>query len=201
MANHAQGTSVPTVFNFESKSIRTAEYNGEIWFVAADICIALGIGNPTKALRALDQDEQALTSIQGLSRGNDKANIVNESGLYTLILRCRDAVKSGTAPHRFRKWVTSEVLPAIRQTGSYGNSLQKTQPTAEGRWLLTVRDGKPCLSPLLAGELVINPEELPALLRAGTSLPFDYFEIIEACNAHLKYVFQRIVAAVEARAA
>ena len=46
-------------------------------------------------------------------------NIINESGMYTLILRCRDAVKKGSVPHRFRKWVTAEVLPAIRKTGKY----------------------------------------------------------------------------------
>ena len=46
-------------------------------------------------------------------------NIVSESGMYTLILRCRDAVKKGSVPHRFRKWVTAEVLPAIRKTGKY----------------------------------------------------------------------------------
>ncbi|WP_321946560.1 Bro-N domain-containing protein [Paraburkholderia sp. J10-1] len=106
-------------FSFEGHPIRGVKRDGEPWFVAADVCRAIGIGNPTKALHALDADEQALTSIQGLSRGNDQANIINESGLYTLILRCRDAVKRGTLPHRFRKWVTAEVLPAIRKHGRY----------------------------------------------------------------------------------
>ncbi|MBE7395161.1 BRO-N domain-containing protein, partial [Pasteurella multocida] len=46
-------------------------------------------------------------------------NLVNDSGMYTLILRCRDAVKKGSTPHRFRKWVTAEVLPQIRKTGKY----------------------------------------------------------------------------------
>lgn len=46
--------------------------------------------------------------------------VISESGLYTLILRCRDAVTPGTRPHRFRKWVTADVIPAIRRTGSYG---------------------------------------------------------------------------------
>lgn len=49
-------------------------------------------------------------------------NIISESGMYTLILRCRDAVKKGSVPHRFRKWVTAEVLPQIRKTGSYTKS-------------------------------------------------------------------------------
>lgn len=112
--------SALTVFSFqESHPIRVVLIGGEPWFVAADVCRALDIGNPTKAIKNLDDDEVALTSIQGLSRGNDQANIVSESGLYTLILRCRDAVKQGTTAWRFRKWVTNEVLPAIRKTGGY----------------------------------------------------------------------------------
>ena len=52
-------------------------------------------------------------------QAQQEVNIISESGMYTLILRCRDAVKKGSIPHRFRKWVTSEVLPAIRKTGKY----------------------------------------------------------------------------------
>ena len=80
-------------------------------------------------MRKLDDDEKfqvvdsaTLYSIQGGENQGlipQAINLVNESGLYTLILRCRDATKPGTLPHRFRKWVTSEVLPAIRKTGRY----------------------------------------------------------------------------------
>lgn len=108
-----------STFNFESKSIRTLAINNEPWFVAVDVCQALGLTQTTNALRNLDDDEVALTSIKGISKGNDQVNLVSESGMYTLILRCRDAVKKGSVPHRFRKWVTSEVLPTIRKTGKY----------------------------------------------------------------------------------
>ena len=108
-----------STFNFESKSIRTLAINNEPWFVAVDVCQALGLTQTTNALRNLDDDEVALTSIKGISKGNDQVNLVSESGMYTLILRCRDAVKKGSIPHRFRKWVTAEVLPAIRKTGKY----------------------------------------------------------------------------------
>lgn len=108
-----------STFNFESKSIRTLAINNEPWFVAVDVCQALGLTQTTNALRNLDDDEVALTSIKGISKGNDQVNLVSESGMYTLILRCRDAVKKGSVPHRFRKWVTAEVLPAIRKTGKY----------------------------------------------------------------------------------
>ena len=110
---------IPNTFNFESHSVRVVMRDDEPWFVAADVCRALQLTNPTKALLSLDADEKALTSIQGLSRGNDRANVISESGMYTLVLRCRDAVKPGTVPHRFRKWVTSIVLPAVRKTGQF----------------------------------------------------------------------------------
>ncbi|MGN8088056.1 BRO-N domain-containing protein [Ralstonia sp. 22086] len=109
----------PNTFNFESHAVRVVMRDDEPWFVAADVCRALQLTNPTKALLSLDADEKALTSIQGLSRGNDQANVISESGMYTLVLRCRDAMKPGTVPHRFRKWVTSIVLPAIRKTGQF----------------------------------------------------------------------------------
>ncbi|HGJ5881065.1 MAG TPA: Bro-N domain-containing protein [Arsenophonus nasoniae] len=129
-------TILPTEFNFEDHKIRIVIHNGEYWFVAADICAALNLSNPTKSVSCLDDDEKALTSIQGLSRGNEHANIVSESGLYTLILRCRDAVKQGTLSWRFRKWVTNEVLPSIRKTGKYEHP--KHHP--EARELLTADD-------------------------------------------------------------
>ncbi|MFJ1363504.1 BRO-N domain-containing protein [Klebsiella aerogenes] len=106
----------PSVFSFESSSqIRAVIINGEPWFVAADVIKALQLTNPTMSMKALDEDERSKLNLgrQGT------ANIISESGLYTLILRCRDAVTPGTIPYRFRKWVTSEVLPQIRKTGRY----------------------------------------------------------------------------------
>ena len=107
-----------STFNFESNSIRTLAINNEPWFVAKDLCNAINISNYRDAIERLDQDEKgvALTDTLG---GQQEMNIVSESGMYTLILRCRDAVKKGSVPHRFRKWVTSEVLPTIRKTGKY----------------------------------------------------------------------------------
>lgn len=110
-----------STFNFESNSIRTLVINNEPWFVAKDLCNAINISNYRDAIEKLDEDEKgvALTDTLG---GKQEMNIVSESGMYTLILRCRDAVKKGSIPHRFRKWVTSEVLPQIRKTGSYSKT-------------------------------------------------------------------------------
>lgn len=107
-----------STFNFESKSIRTLAINNEPWFVAKDVCDAIGLTNSRMSLIALDEDEKGVSLIYTPS-GQQEMNIVNESGMYTLILRCRDAVKKGSIPHRFRKWVTAEVLPTIRKTGKY----------------------------------------------------------------------------------
>lgn len=102
---------------FEDKQfgqVRTMIINGDIWFVAADVCKALEIGNPTMALGRLDDDEKALSSIEGLSRGNDKGNIVNEPGLYTLVLGSRKPEAKA-----FKRWITHEVIPSIRKNGGY----------------------------------------------------------------------------------
>ena len=116
-----------STFNFESKSIRTLAINNEPWFVAKDVCDAIGLTNSRMSLIALDEDEKGVSLIYTPS-GQQEMNIVSESGMYTLILRCRDAVKKGSIPHRFRKWVTAEVLPTIRKTGKY-----ESKTTADDR--------------------------------------------------------------------
>lgn len=110
-----------STFNFESKSIRTLAINNEPWFVAKDLCDTLKISNVSDALLKLDDDEKTTIGLTDSQAGNgaQSLSLVSESGMYTLILRCRDAVKKGSVPHRFRKWVTAEVLPAIRKTGKY----------------------------------------------------------------------------------
>ncbi|QIM62874.1 hypothetical protein A1D29_05990 [Pasteurellaceae bacterium Orientalotternb1] len=130
MTNQITTHTQLSTFNFENSAIRVVSINNEPWFVVADLCRALGLSSPTKAILNLDEDEVALNSIQGISKGNDQVNIVSESGMYTLILRCRDAVKKGSVPHRFRKWVTAEVLPQIRKTGQYSQNNQRNLPLA-----------------------------------------------------------------------
>lgn len=104
-----------TTFKFGKSAIRVIDRNGEPWFVAEDVCNALKLSNPSMSLKSLDDDERSKFN---LGRQGD-ANIVSESGMFTLVLRCRDAVNKGSIPHSFRKWVTAEVLPSIRKTGKY----------------------------------------------------------------------------------
>lgn len=111
--------SPDAVFKFESAApVRMFNIDGTPWFAAKDVCDALGLRNSRKAIGMLDDDEKGVTSSY-TPGGMQAVNVINESGLYTLILRCRDAVTPGTIPYRFRKWVTGEVLPQIRQTGRY----------------------------------------------------------------------------------
>ncbi|ECF6953706.1 BRO-like protein [Salmonella enterica subsp. enterica] len=111
--------SPDAVFKFESASpVRMFNIDGNPWFSAKDVSDALGLRNSRKAIAMLDDDEKGVTSSY-TPGGMQAVNVINESGLYTLILRCRDAVTPGTIPYRFRKWVTGEVLPQIRRTGRY----------------------------------------------------------------------------------
>ncbi|HEI4878683.1 TPA: Bro-N domain-containing protein [Escherichia coli] len=111
--------SALAVFSFqEEHQVRVVMINGDPWFVAKDVCDALRLVNSRKALMSLDEDEKGVT-LSYTPGGEQKLNIISESGLYTLILRCRDAVKQGTTAWRFRKWVTNEVLPSIRKNGEY----------------------------------------------------------------------------------
>ena len=109
-------------FNFNTTSpVRAFEKGGLTWFVAADVCKALEIQNPTQALEKLDDDERSMFNIgrSEIHGGGGNVNIINESGLYILILRSRKAMEQGSTAWKFRKWVTSEVLPTIRKTGGY----------------------------------------------------------------------------------
>lgn len=101
--------------NAEFGKVRTIVVKDEPWFVASDVCESLGLSNPTVSVNRLDEDERSKFNLgrQG------EVNMVNEYGLYNLILGSRkDEAK------RFKRWITHEVFPAIRKTGSY-NAIPK----------------------------------------------------------------------------
>lgn len=98
----------------EFGSVRVVMQDNEPWFVAADVCKALDVGNTSAAIARLDDDEHAIISIKGISRGNDSANIVSESGLYSLALGSRKPEAKA-----FKRWITHEVIPTLRKHGAY----------------------------------------------------------------------------------
>lgn len=93
--------------------IRTLTIDGEPWFVAADVCRALEIGNPSMAVERLDDDEKGISTIDTLG-GKQRMTIINEPGLYSLVLSSRKPEAKA-----FRRWITHEVIPTIRKYGGY----------------------------------------------------------------------------------
>ena len=118
-------------FDFKGAALRTlTDENGEPWFVAKDVCDILEISNPSDALKRLDDDERSRVNLgrQG------ETNIVNEAGLYVLVLGSRKP-----EAHEFQRWVTHEVLPSIRKHGGYMAGQERMTPEqmalASMRWL------------------------------------------------------------------
>ena len=127
---------VETYTSKEFGKIRTVTKDNEPWFVAKDVCEALKHTNTTMAMQMLDEDERTKLS---LGRAGE-TNVINESGLYTLIIK-------SNLPNakKFRKWVTSEVLPSIRKTGSYAVPMttgEQIQLLAQGNVELNQRVDK-----------------------------------------------------------
>ncbi|WP_104164749.1 phage antirepressor [Arthrobacter sp. SX1312] len=106
-------------FTFEGHEVRTATVDGEPWFVAADILATLDLNRSSVAL--LDEDERGVHSVD-TPGGLQSMSLINEAGLYSLIFRSRKEQAKG-----FKRWVTHEVLPAIRTTGQYSPLPQLSQ--------------------------------------------------------------------------
>ena len=115
--------------NEEFGSVRTIEIDGAPWFNATDVCKCLGFGNPRQALSS----HVAFEDVQKLDMfgqtGRKEANFVNESGLYSLILGSKKPDAK-----RFKRWVTSEVLPSIRKHGLYAADELLNNPDKKREW-------------------------------------------------------------------
>lgn len=101
------------IFNYNDKEIRTVKKDGDLWWVLKDVCEVLELSNPTMIAGRLDEDEVTKFDLGGLS---GVSNIINESGLYNVILR-----SDKPEAKKFKRWVTHEVLPSIRKHGAYMN--------------------------------------------------------------------------------
>lgn len=98
----------------DTSDFTTIEIDGQPWFIAIEVCLLLDIRNTTQALSALDDDEKLPYVIHRTGQ-NRAVNLVSESGLYSLVFSSKKE-----SAKKFRKWVTSEVIPSLRKTGSYG---------------------------------------------------------------------------------
>lgn len=145
-----ENTTVVVPFKFETREVRTLLLDGQPWFFAIDVCQALSLMDTNKALIGLDNDEKR--EHEQYSGSGRKPVLINESGLYSLILRSRKAEAK-----RFKKWVTSEVLPSIRKHGRYEDE-QGKMTTLVGQTIGT--DGFHVLGSLVAGKVRALPREL-----------------------------------------
>lgn len=102
------------VFNYQDQQVRTVVKDGEPWFVAKDVCDVLGITDARKSVNLLDEDERNSIPITDSLGRNQETFIINEPGLYSLILRSRKPEAK-----QFKRWITHEVIPTIRKTGGY----------------------------------------------------------------------------------
>lgn len=105
------------IFPATSQEVRITDQNGEPWWLATDVCEVLGLDNSRQALTRLDDDEKSTVIINDGAQGGPPRAIINEAGLYSLILTSRKPEAK-----EFKRWVTHEVLPTIRKTGGYGAS-------------------------------------------------------------------------------
>ncbi len=98
-------------------TIRSVYFEGEHWYVANDVCSVLKLTNPTETLKRVHEDDLSKTEVIDSIGRKQRTNIVTESGLYALIFQSNKPIAK-----KFKRWVTKEVLPQIRKTGSYGSS-------------------------------------------------------------------------------
>ncbi|WP_289150240.1 Bro-N domain-containing protein [uncultured Salipiger sp.] len=172
-------------FDFEEQAVRVVMRGEDPWFVAADVCRVLGIVNTSQAVQRLDEDEVTLCQIEGSHR---PTNLLSESGLYALVIR-----SDKPEAKRFRKWITAEVLPAIRQHGRY--ELIPTPQPEVGQiaglpireaelWLQMVREAR-----LTRGNRAANSiwdrSPLPALTPLGSGRSGSEPQDGRGCLAHL----------------
>ena len=149
------------IFKYQDSEVRTVELNGEPWFVLKDVCGVLGLGTVSKVADRLDADEKGMNQIH-TPGGMQDVTVINESGLYALVLRSRKP-----EAEKFSDWVTGEVLPSIRKTGGYG---QPQQFFTHKRWLVSFRDGREVVQEIDWNDCLLKYEDLPKLLAAPDNL-------------------------------
>lgn len=163
-----------TVFESEQfGTVRTVLIENEPWFVATDVCRALEIKNNRDALTRLDDDEKmtvALTDSHSGQRGGAQSiTVVNEPGLYSLVLGSRKPEAKV-----FKRWITHEVIPSIRKTGSYAMKLSPAEQLVAQAKVLLEQEKR-----------ITHVEERVKQLEAKTiTRPEDYFTIAGYANLH-----------------
>lgn len=190
-----------TPFQFHAHAVRVITRDGEPWFVATDVAAALGYRGAANAARCL-ADHQRGTHNLSTPGGNQTVTLINEPGLYRLVLRSR---KSEAVA--FSDWVTGEVLPTIRKTGSYGApranayalaaeagaavsravfdaATRDTAPNGYARYLLTLGPGQPNVHRIEPDQSVLSVAQFgQALLHGDVGASDDDLRALIHCAA------------------
>lgn len=157
-----------SIFDYKGKQVRTIQKDGETWWVLKDVCAVLGISDVRRVAERLDVDEWSQTPVSDRLGRSQDTYIINESGLYNVILR---SDKAEAKP--FRKWVTGGVLPSIRKTGGYGRQ-------DEALLKLTEHVGK--LTEMVIGLYEDKRKEERTVPRQAEQLALDGTEERELCG-------------------
>jgi prophage antirepressor-like protein len=170
-----------TPFVFDGHEVRTVTIDGEPWFVVANVCIILGLGNTTEALRTIRKDRLSFTDLIDSLGRKHKVRIINESGLYRLILR-----SNKPDAERFQDFICDEVLPSIRKTGRFSVDVPFLVPTAQP-WTKTFDDEFYAQIFRLKGKAPVSKELAPWLAQATNDLiyrrlPEGVFDALQLIN-------------------
>lgn len=130
-------------FNFGTHAVRVVMQDGEPWFVAKDVCEALGYRDAEKGTRNLGTHQKGTRNVS-TPGGEQRISVINESGLYRLVLRSRKP-----EAEKFSDWVTGEVLPAIRKTGQYRQPEQQPLPAIESKTVFCTPEQRAALRRLI----------------------------------------------------
>ncbi len=151
------------LFNYEGKEVRTVTVEGEPWFVAKDVCEVIGVDRTV--VRRVDGEDKTTVHLThtGSSYSSDTV-VINESGLYTLILGSRKP-----EARKFKRWVTAEVLPTIRKTGMYATDTLLDDPDLLLKTVTRLRDER---NARLAAEAKLT-EQAPKVAAYDTLIDAD----------------------------
>jgi prophage antirepressor-like protein len=166
----AETDGMPLEFKFDDRVVRTLAKDGEPWFVAADVCRVLEHTSPSVAVEPLDEDEKRLSNVY-TNAGTRNMLTINESGLYNLVFTSRMP-----KAREFRRWVTHEVLPAIRKTGRYeteqADAAAQIDPFRDGVDVHLPHPGRYTVTVSLDGQAHIYRNEFASLRKESNEADF-----------------------------
>lgn len=177
--------------DYKGNPVRQLEKNGETWWMLSDVCKVLGLSNPSKVADRLDNDEKMTLTLSeghnGRRGGAQKATIIDQSGLYNVLLR---SDKPEAKP--FKRWVTHEVLPQIRQTGRYEPKPEQLSLPMDGAELVDILE--------IEERTGVTRDEVRACMRLAGNLVYGDDYMVLRNESLMMYKRQRPGRAIKASA-